>query len=194
MLVKQLLARHGVTELLHPLYSQDLPTPDFFPFTKLKVTLKGRKFSDITHIQAVVTWELKAIPVKEFSRAFNDLYICCQRCIVYDGDYFEGLFNSFHVRPTQCNQKIWIYPALLEHPGYLNESRSNNSSTEAGVLTAYHQATVRRLSKRVRSITGEEIQSPSITILPEETSVRLLIRRPLIRELEGKGLLNIRLI
>ncbi|GBL74912.1 hypothetical protein AVEN_243742-1 [Araneus ventricosus] len=90
-LVKLFLAQHGVTELSHPPYSPDLSPLDFFLFPKLNVELKGQIFTDIPHIQAVVTWELKAIPAEEFSRAFNDLCTRRQRCIVYDGDYFEGL-------------------------------------------------------------------------------------------------------
>ncbi|GBL82604.1 hypothetical protein AVEN_263687-1 [Araneus ventricosus] len=90
-LVKQFLAQHGVNELLRPPYYPDLSPPDFFLFLKLKMSLKGRRFRDITHIQTAVTRELKAIPMEEFSRAFEDLYTRCQRCIVYNGDYFEGL-------------------------------------------------------------------------------------------------------
>ncbi|GBN12304.1 hypothetical protein AVEN_54866-1 [Araneus ventricosus] len=50
-------------------------------------------------------------------------------------------------------------PALPKHPGHLNDRRCNISSTEAGVLTAYHQATARPLPKEVRTITGGEFQS-----------------------------------
>ncbi|GBM31424.1 hypothetical protein AVEN_98518-1 [Araneus ventricosus] len=72
--------------------------------------------------------------------------------------------------------------ALPKHPGHLNDSSCNSSSTEAGVLIAYHQATAQPLPKEVRTITGGRTQSPSITIPPKEASARLLIRRPLIRE------------
>ncbi|GBM12406.1 hypothetical protein AVEN_211583-1 [Araneus ventricosus] len=89
-LVKLFLATHGVTELSQPQYSPDLSPPDFFLFPKLKVALKG-KFTDIMCIQAAVTSELIAIMVEEFSRAFDDLYTRSQMCILYDGDYFEGL-------------------------------------------------------------------------------------------------------
>ncbi|GBM62863.1 hypothetical protein AVEN_274544-1 [Araneus ventricosus] len=54
-LVKRFLAEHGATELSHPPYSPDLLPTDFFLFPKLKVTLKGRSFTDITHIQAAET-------------------------------------------------------------------------------------------------------------------------------------------
>ncbi|GBL80396.1 hypothetical protein AVEN_92298-1 [Araneus ventricosus] len=68
-----------VTELSHPPYSPDQSPSNFFLFHKLRVALERRRCADITHIQAVVTRELKAIPVEEFSRAFDDLYTRCQR-------------------------------------------------------------------------------------------------------------------
>ncbi|GBM11919.1 hypothetical protein AVEN_209619-1 [Araneus ventricosus] len=80
-----------VTELSHTPYSPDLSPQDFSLFPKFKVALKGRRFIDITHIQAAVAQKWKALPVDEFSRAFDDLYTRCQRFIVYDGDYFEVL-------------------------------------------------------------------------------------------------------
>ncbi|GBM41256.1 hypothetical protein AVEN_180548-1 [Araneus ventricosus] len=89
-ILKRFLAQHGATELSHPQYSSDLSSPDFFLFPKLKVAQKERRFTDITYIQTAVTREWKVVPV-EFSRAFDYLYRRCQRCIVYDGDYFEGL-------------------------------------------------------------------------------------------------------
>ncbi|GBM67870.1 hypothetical protein AVEN_71198-1 [Araneus ventricosus] len=55
-------------------------------------------------------------------------------------------------------------PSLPKHPGHLNDSRCNSSSTETGVLITYHQATARALPKEVRTITGGGTQSPTITI------------------------------
>ncbi|GBL77799.1 hypothetical protein AVEN_152997-1 [Araneus ventricosus] len=92
-LVKRFLPQHGVTELSPPpppsQYSLDLSLPDFFLFPKLKVALKGRRFTDIMHIEAAVTRQLKAVSVEEYSRTFDDLYTRCQKCKVYDGDYFD---------------------------------------------------------------------------------------------------------
>ncbi|GBM68245.1 hypothetical protein AVEN_268725-1 [Araneus ventricosus] len=73
-LVKRFLAQHGDTELSRPPYSPGLSPPDFFLSPKLKVALKERRFTDITHIPSAVTWELKALPVEEFqelSRIFT---------------------------------------------------------------------------------------------------------------------------
>ncbi|GBM47488.1 hypothetical protein AVEN_153699-1 [Araneus ventricosus] len=51
---------------------------------------------------------------------------------------------------------------------------------EAGVLVAHHQATARLLPKEVRTITGGETQSSTITIPTGEVSSYLLIRQQLI--------------
>ncbi|GBL74771.1 hypothetical protein AVEN_243634-1 [Araneus ventricosus] len=51
------------------------------------------------------------------------------------------------------NRKL-CYPRPAEASGVLNDSHCNSSSTEAGVLVAYHQATDQLLSKEVRTITG----------------------------------------
>ncbi|GBL80274.1 hypothetical protein AVEN_92205-1 [Araneus ventricosus] len=62
-------------------------------------------------------------------------------------------------------------------------NRCNTSSTEAGVLIAYHQATNRHLPKEVRTITDGGNPTSIISISPGESSARLLIRRPFIRVL-----------
>jgi hypothetical protein len=49
------LARKQVTVLHHPSYSPDLAPADFFLFLKLKSQLKGKRFHDISTIQANVT-------------------------------------------------------------------------------------------------------------------------------------------
>ncbi|GBN78612.1 hypothetical protein AVEN_112537-1 [Araneus ventricosus] len=85
--IEVVFASTCVTELSHPLYSPDLSPLDFFQFHKPKITLKGQRFTDIMHIQAAATQELKDVPLEEFSRAFDDLYTHCQRCIVYNWDY-----------------------------------------------------------------------------------------------------------
>ncbi|GBN08093.1 hypothetical protein AVEN_210025-1, partial [Araneus ventricosus] len=65
--------------------------------------------------------------------------------------------------------------------GILNDrGRYDNSSTETGVLVVHPRATVRPLSKEVRTITGGGAKSPTITISPGEARDRLLIQQQLI--------------
>ena len=88
--VRRFLAQQQVTELLHPPYSPDLAPADFFLFPRLKLALKGNRFSSISDIQAAVTKELKTVSKGDFFKSFKDMYERCQKCIVAGGNYFEG--------------------------------------------------------------------------------------------------------
>jgi hypothetical protein len=50
----------------HPPYSPDLAPCDFFLFSRLKSTLKGKQFQDAVEIQLNTTWQLQAIPKKAY--------------------------------------------------------------------------------------------------------------------------------
>jgi transposase len=60
--VARFLARKQVIVLHHPSYSPDLAPADFFLFPKLKSHLKGKRFQDISTIQANVTGKIRSIP------------------------------------------------------------------------------------------------------------------------------------
>ena len=79
----------NVTTLYHPLYSPDLPLPDYFLFPKLKMKLKGLYFGDVAVIQEAVTDELKKVQKEEFSAHFQKLYDRAKACIYANGAYFE---------------------------------------------------------------------------------------------------------
>jgi len=51
VLVKDFLAKDNVTTPEHPPYSPDLDPAEFYLFTRLKSTLKGRRFNDATDIK-----------------------------------------------------------------------------------------------------------------------------------------------
>jgi len=57
-LVKDFLAKSGVTTLEHPPYSPDLAAADFYLYPRLKSTLKGRPFYDTTGVIKNATDEL----------------------------------------------------------------------------------------------------------------------------------------
>jgi hypothetical protein len=63
---------------------------DFFLFPRLKSIIKGASFADVTAIQERVTVILRSIPKEAFAGSFQKLYERCQKCVVKDGDYFEG--------------------------------------------------------------------------------------------------------
>uniref|UniRef100_A0A670IXY8 Uncharacterized protein n=1 Tax=Podarcis muralis TaxID=64176 RepID=A0A670IXY8_PODMU len=80
-----------VTELSHPPYSPDLAPPNFFLFPELKSALKGHRLPNISHVRAAVMRELKAVQKEDFFRSLQQFSKRCQRFIVKEGAYFEGL-------------------------------------------------------------------------------------------------------
>jgi hypothetical protein len=63
---------------------------DFYLFPRLKGIMKGARFADVAAIQERVTAVLRSIPKETFADSFKKLYERCQKCVVKDGDYFEG--------------------------------------------------------------------------------------------------------
>ena len=73
-----------------PPYSPDMAPCDFFLFPKIGGTLQGRRFTAIDDIKSVSLKELKAIPKIEFEKCFEDWKKRWHKCIILNGDYFEG--------------------------------------------------------------------------------------------------------
>ena len=73
-----------------PPYSPDLAPCHFFLFPKIKRTLKGRHFTAIDDNKSAPMKELKAIPMIEFEKCFKDWKKRWRKCIISNGDYFEG--------------------------------------------------------------------------------------------------------
>ncbi|GFU33100.1 uncharacterized protein TNCV_4156441 [Trichonephila clavipes] len=67
-LVQKFLTKHGTIQVAHPPYSPDMSPSDFFPFPKIKNTLKGHRFLDIETIKQNSTQQLQAIPKSEFQK------------------------------------------------------------------------------------------------------------------------------
>jgi hypothetical protein len=90
VLVKNFLAKNNVKKLEHSAYSPDLAPADFLLFPRLKSTLKGRCFCDITDINKNMTEELKRLSQNGFQECFQHLYSRWQKCIVAHWDYTKG--------------------------------------------------------------------------------------------------------
>ena len=90
VLVKDFLAKNNVTTLEHSPYSPQLAPADLYPFPRLKLALKGRRFCDVTGIIKNATEELKRLSQNDFQKCFQHLYSCWQKCIVAQGDCLEG--------------------------------------------------------------------------------------------------------
>ena len=90
LLVREFLAKNNTVTMPQPPYSPDMAPRDFFLFPKIKRTLKGRRFTAIDDIKSASLKELKAIPKIEFEKCFEDCEKRWQKCIISNGDYFEG--------------------------------------------------------------------------------------------------------
>lgn len=83
-------AANQITVLSHPPYSPDLAPADFFLFPKVKLKMKGHFFQTVQAIQSACTEQLKAIPQRSYSNAFEGLYRRCKECVAREGYYVEG--------------------------------------------------------------------------------------------------------
>jgi hypothetical protein len=85
--------KKSILKLNHPPYFPDLAPCDFLLFPKLKIALKGHRFSDIADIQGHATTILQRIPEEEFQKYFEQCKHRLTKCTGAQGDYFEGDSN-----------------------------------------------------------------------------------------------------
>ena len=90
LLIRSYLAKHQISVVTHPPYSPDLAPADFFLFTKLKTTLKGRRFETIEEIRKNSIREVRAITESAFQEAFQQWNKRWEGCMSSKGDHFEG--------------------------------------------------------------------------------------------------------
>ena len=87
-IIKTFLADRNVALLHHPPYSPDLAPGDYFLFSKLKFSLKGRHFQTVEEIQCAGTRELN-ISKTAFLEGMKKLKERANKCIDQGGMYFE---------------------------------------------------------------------------------------------------------
>ena len=90
MLVLEFLAKNKTVIMPQPLYSPYLDPADVFLFPKLKTPMKGKRFATIEEIKEKSKHELLAIPKSAFQKFFEDWKKRWHKCIISEGDYFEG--------------------------------------------------------------------------------------------------------
>jgi transposase len=84
---REFLVSKQITVLERPPYSPDLAPSDFFLFPEIKEILEGRHYDGTrTNTTAV----LNAIPQNHFQNCFEGWTTHWHRCIVSQGEYFEG--------------------------------------------------------------------------------------------------------
>jgi transposase len=84
------LAKQEKIVVPQPPYSPDLAPADFFLFSKLKSTLKVRRFQTVDEIKEISLQDLRAIPQNTFQDAFQNWEKRWELCINSRGEYFEG--------------------------------------------------------------------------------------------------------
>ncbi|GFV27144.1 histone-lysine N-methyltransferase SETMAR [Trichonephila clavipes] len=105
--VKTVPGEKGGGEMGTSTISPNLNPPDFFLFPRLKFALKRKRFDHIPDIQRNITRFLNYIPKEDFLLSFQNMYSTSQRCIVMEGDYFEGqqdgpqIGTSVHATPQR---------------------------------------------------------------------------------------------
>jgi len=87
--VIEFFVKKGIPVVPQPTYSPYLSPCDFYLFPKLKFYLKGRHFGTVENIEKAVINQLKAIPVSDFQRYYEE-WERLRRCVASQGNYFEG--------------------------------------------------------------------------------------------------------
>lgn len=90
LIIKRFLAKHGTVKLPQPPVSPDLAPCDFFLFSKLKRSLKGRRFESVEEIKEESLRALHAIPKQDFQTCIQQWQDRYSKCVAAQGEYFEG--------------------------------------------------------------------------------------------------------
>lgn len=83
------LSTENVELMGHPPYSPDLAPNDFFLFPHIKNKLRGQRF--LTPEEAVEAFKIHVleVPQTEWKKCFENWFRRMEKCINYDGEYFE---------------------------------------------------------------------------------------------------------
>ncbi|CAK9816200.1 Mariner Mos1 transposase [Anthophora plagiata] len=90
LVIRDHLSKNSTHIVPQPAYSPDLAPCDFWLFSKLKRPLRGHRFETVEEIQRESLRALKAIPEKDFFGCFEEWKKRWHKCILSNGDYFEG--------------------------------------------------------------------------------------------------------
>jgi len=90
LLIPEFLKKHEKTVVRRPSYSPDLAPAYFYLFSKLKSSLKGRRFQKVEEIEENSIRDLRAVPQNTFQDAFQHWKKRWERCIKSGGEYFVG--------------------------------------------------------------------------------------------------------
>jgi len=89
--VRELLGRCSWEVLPHPPYIPDMSPPDFDLFPKLKINMRGMRFSTLEDLSASVTGRVRQLNCSTDLTGIMDLPKRWDAVIRQKGDYTEGL-------------------------------------------------------------------------------------------------------
>ncbi len=92
-LVQDYLKDEQWSPLKYPPYSPDLSPADFFLFPRLKRAMRGHNFGNLDNLQDALETELSLITRQEWADCFEEWIQRCHRCVLFQGDYFEGMLH-----------------------------------------------------------------------------------------------------
>ena len=91
VVVTEYLRNVRVEVLPHPPYSPDLAPCNFFLFPRIKKKLKGKSFNSVENLTRAVQAVVDNIPKEDYEKSFQSWQNRLQRCIDFNGEYFEGM-------------------------------------------------------------------------------------------------------
>ena len=85
------LTKNRIVTINHSPYSPDMASCELYLFGKLHLAMKGKRYGDVDAIQKASTAILNAIPKDDLKMSFDSLLDRANRCIKFEGVYFEGV-------------------------------------------------------------------------------------------------------
>ena len=89
--VREFLDGYSWEVLPHPPYSPDMSLPDFDLFPKLKINMRGVRFSTLEDLSVSITRRVRQLNCSRDLTGIMDLPKCWDAVIRQKGDYTEGL-------------------------------------------------------------------------------------------------------
>lgn len=90
-IVTEYLQNERVKLLPHPPYSPDLAPCNFFLFPRIKKEPEGKSFNSVESLARAVQAVVDDIPKEDYEKSFQSWQNRLQRCIDFNGEYFEGM-------------------------------------------------------------------------------------------------------
>jgi [histone H3]-lysine36 N-dimethyltransferase SETMAR len=85
----EFLAENKIDLMDHPPYSPDLSPNDYFTFPRIKEKLRGQRFQSPEEAVEAYKMAILTTPTSEWNECFNNWFERMEKCIKFDGIYFE---------------------------------------------------------------------------------------------------------